>query len=304
MDESYKIPIGFFVFNRLDTTLEVFEEIRKAKPEKLYLISDGPRDNKPGEKEKVDQVRSFVESRIDWPCMVTKNYAPRNMGCKDRMASGITWLLGNEEMAIILEDDCKPTQEFFRYAEDMLNRYKDDEKIMLVSGSKLMADYTMNNSYTFSRYAMIWGWATWRRAWSKYDIDIKSWRKAKQTGSLKKYYTWLGYMKAAKDFDSVYNHQKDTWDHQWAYTVLENEGLDIIPSVNMIENLGFGREDATHTTDSTNQTFICGTLGFPLNHPDKVEWDEKYDRDFQSYEWGIHAVARKVVRRLKGMKKQ
>lgn len=303
MDELYKIPIGFFTFNRLDTASEVFEEIRKVKPEKLYLISDGARDNRPKEREKVDQIRNFIERKINWPCSVAKNYAPRNMGCKDRMASGITWLLDNEEMAVILEDDCKPTQEFFRYAEEMLNRYKDDERVMLVSGSKLMTDYTMNSSYTFSRYAMIWGWATWRRAWSKYDIDIKSWRRAKQMGSLKKYYTWLGYIKAAKDFDSVYNHQKDTWDYQWAYAVLENDGLDIIPSVNMIENLGFGREDATHTTDSTSQTFVCGTLGFPLKHPDKVEWDEKYDKDFQRYEWGILAVLKKAIRRLKKIKK-
>lgn len=298
MSKQYKTPIGFFIFNRLDTTSEVFEEIRKVRPEKLYLISDGARENKPGEKEKVEQVRAYVENRIDWPCTVTKNYAPRNMGCKNRMASGITWLLENEEMAVILEDDCKPTQEFFRYTEEVLSRYQDDEKVMMVSGSKLMADYTMDHSYTFSRYAMIWGWATWRRAWSKYDIDIKSWGMEKKKSSLKKYYTWLGYIKATRDFDSVYNHEMDTWDYQWTYTVLENEGLAIIPSVNMIENLGCGREDATHTTNSTNQNFTCGTMVFPLKHPDKVEWDAKYDKAFQQYAWGINAVVRKVISRL------
>lgn len=296
-DMRCKVPIGFFIFNRLDTTKKVFHSIKMAKPEKLYLISDGARDGRPGEEQKVKEVRAYVENEIDWPCIVKKDYAEKNMGCRDRMSSGITWLFEEEEMAIILEDDCKPTQDFFPYIADMLERYKDNEHVMMVSGSKLLSDYQMDASYTFSRYAMIWGWATWRRAWKKYDVNIESWREVKKSGMLKKHYTFFGYIKAMKDFDSVYQHQKDTWDHQWCYTILINNGVCIIPCVNMIENLGFGREDATHTKSDTKHVFSCKRLGFPLDHPAKVGPDEEYDRTYQRYEWGIKAVAEKVIRR-------
>ena len=298
MDKTLDVAVGFFTFNRLDTTIRVFEQIREAKPTRLYLISDGPRESKPQEEVKVQEVRNYIEEHIDWPCKVYKNYALKNMGCKNRMATGITWLLEKEEMAIILEDDVKPTQDFFLYAKEMLERYRDDERVMLVSGFKLIGDYPVDDSYTFSNHAMIWGWATWRRAWNHYDIDIKEWEENKKSKCLRKYYNFWGYIKASHDFDSVHSHAKDTWDFQWAYTVLKCGGLAVIPKVNLIENLGFGRADATHTTGNTNQDFTTYPLSFPLKGPSEVGANIGYDMAYLKNGWGTTAMVKKVIRRI------
>ena len=287
--------VGFFIFNRLDTTKEVFEQIRIAKPSRLYLISDGPRKTREGEAETVAEVRGYVESHIDWDCKVTKNYADSNMGCKKRMASGITWLLQNEEQAIILEDDCKPTQDFFRFMEEMLDKYKDDERVMMVSGYMLLKHVHIKDSYTFSEFATIWGWATWRRAWDHYDIRISDWEQVKKRGELKRKFTTLGYIKAVKDFDSVYYNRKDTWDIQWFYTLVKERGLNIVPAVNMVENLGFGREDATHTTGETDQDFTTHPMEFPLRHPETVALDEAYDRAYDRENWGLYVVLKRKI---------
>ena len=302
MEHKCNIPIGFFIFNRLDTAIEVFECIRKAKPEKLYLISDGPRIDRINEDEKVQEVRDYIERNIDWPCEVKKNYAEQNLGCRMRMASGITWLFENEEMAIVLEDNVKPTECFFEYMEEMLLKYKDDERIMLVSGFKIIGDYPIDESCTFSRHPMIWGWGTWRRAWNLYNIDIPDWKKLKRNGCLKKYFNFFGYIKASRDFDSVYYHKKDTWDFQWCYTVLKNDGLAIIPKFNLIENLGFGRADATHTTGNTNQDFTTHTIERPYIYPSKIEENVGYDEAYLKYGWGIKAIFRKVMNKLVGNK--
>ncbi|MBR1440574.1 MAG: hypothetical protein IJ589_05045 [Lachnospiraceae bacterium] len=302
MSVQYGVAIGFFTFNRLDTTSAVFEEIRKVKPERLYLISDGAREDRAGEKEKVEEVRTYIESHIDWPCQVKKNYADSNMGCKKRMASGISWLLENEEMAIIIEDDVKPSEDFFPYMEEILNRYKDDERVMLVSGFKLVTSYPVDESYTFSHFPMIWGWGTWRRAWAKYDIDIKEWETKKKDKSLRKRFNFWGYLKYSADFDSVFSHQKDTWDFQWAFTVLSNDGLAVIPGVNLIENLGFGRADATHTTGNTDQDFTTYPIPKPYKHPEKVEANSGYDKAYLKNGWGTAAICKKVLRRLKLIK--
>ena len=302
MEDQYKIPIGFFTFNRLDTTMQVFESIRAIKPAKLYLVSDGARASRPGEELKVQEVRQYLESHVDWPCEVKKNYAPQNMGCKKRMASGITWLLENEEMAIILEDDVKPSQDFFQFEKEMLEKYRDNERVMLVSGFKYLNQYPIKESYTFSNHSMIWGWGTWRRAWKYYDIDIKSWKKRKKDGSLRKYFNFWGYRVISRHFDSVYNHTRDTWDYQWSYTVYENEGLSIVPKVNMIENLGFNREDAAHTTGGTNLSFALSNMEFPLVHPQKIEANKDYDSKYLKTEWGTGAMIQKVLNRVFGKK--
>ena len=294
--------VGFFTFNRLDTTKEVFEQIRIAKPERLYLVSDGPRKNREGEAETVAKVREYVESHIDWECKVIKNYADANMGCKKRMSSGITWLLQNEKQAIILEDDCKPTQDFFRFMEEMLERYKDDERVMMVSGYMLLKHVHIKDSYTFSEFATIWGWATWRRAWEHYDVQISDWEELKKRGELKRKFTILGYIKAVKDFDSVYYNRKDAWGIQWFYTLVKERGLNVVPSVNMVENLGFGREDATHTKGGTDQDFTTYPMIFPLKHPTTVALDVDYDRAYERENWGFKVVVKKMIGKIFGNK--
>lgn len=294
-----KIPVGFFIFNRLDTTEKVFEEIRKYRPQKLYLISDAARVDLEGEDRKVEEVRAYIENNIDWPCEVYKNYADSNMGCRRRMASGITWLFEREEMAVILEDDCKPTQDFFLYMEELLHKYKDDGRVAMISGCKTVRNYPMDNSYTFSRFPAIWGWGTWRRAWDYYDIDIRNWPILKRTNYFRQFYNFYGYLKVKHNFESVYAHKYDTWDYQWTYAMLINKGLNIVPNVNMIKNLGFGREDATHTKEKTKESFFCESMIFPLQHPNDVEADEEYDKAYKNYNWGIRAIFSMLGRKIK-----
>lgn len=291
-------PIGFFTFNRLDTVKVTFESIKKIKPDKLYLVSDGPRSNVIGEKELVFSVRKYIEDNIDWNCEVYKNYSDSNLGCKKRMASGISWILENEEYAIFMEDDINPSNDFFPYMEELLIKYKNAEEIMCVSGFKNLTHYKTSNSYLFSKYAMIWGWGTWRRAWNKYDVDIIDWEENKRTNRFRKHYNFFGYKVLKRDFDSVYNHKKDTWDFQWQHTLLDNNGLCIIPSENLIENIGFNRIDATHTNSKTDQDFTYGKLSFPLKHPNNIDVDEKYDKLLLKKNWGILSIAKKVIKRI------
>ena len=148
--DTFKLttPVAFIIFNRPDTTRIVFEEIKKAKPEKLLIIADGPRNNKPGEKERCAETRAIVEN-IDWECEVLRNYSDKNMGCKNRVASGLNWVFENVEEAIILEDDCLPDQSFFRYCQELLEKYRDDKRIMLIAGDNMLFE---NNKQKYSYY--------------------------------------------------------------------------------------------------------------------------------------------------------
>lgn len=169
------IPIIFMIFNRPDTTKQAFETIRAAKPKKLLVVADGPRPGKPGEADKCAATRAIIEE-VDWDCEVHRNFSDMNLGCRQRVASGITWAFSLVDKAIILEDDCLPSQSFFRYCAELLDRYEHDDRVMMVSGNNHLFGHTdVAESYYFSRYPHCWGWATWRRAWMKYDLNMSQW---------------------------------------------------------------------------------------------------------------------------------
>lgn len=303
MEEQFhmKTAVAIIVFNRPDTTKEVFEEIRRAKPPKLYIISDAPREGREEEQKKVAETRAYIESHVDWECEVIKNYAEANMGCKKRVASGITWLFEYEEAAIILEDDCVPKQEFFRYAQEMLEKYKDDESVYMVSGTNDIPGYEIEGDYTFSHFASIWGWASWRRAWSKhYDINMAKWPKARDEKKLKTLFSNpLQYKLFVRDADKIHAGLVDTWDLQWVFAILDNNGVGITPKGNLIHNIGCGREDATHTKDNSREVAEYGELHFPLAFAKKIEIDKEYEKYYTKKFYGIkrivNAVKQKVV---------
>ena len=258
----------FLVFSRLDTTKQVFESIRKAKPPRLYIAADGPRENKDGEVEKVAQVRHFVTENVDWDCEVKTLFRETNLGCKNAVSSAITWFFENEEQGIILEDDCLPSQSFFWYCEELLEKYKNNKDIYLVSGdARGPESFGMMEDYTFCKYPLIWGWASWSRVWKDYDVDIKDWPIKKQQV--------LANVSANKRtqrfwqtiFNKMFNKEIDTWDYQFTYLLLKNKGKSIVPRVNMISNIGFGAE-ATHTVevdvDASNRKRF--DLDIPLTH--------------------------------------
>ncbi len=244
-------PILFIIFNRKDTTERVFDVIRKAKPEKLYISADGPRRDKLGEKERCDAVRAITES-IDWPCEVKRLYRDTNLGCKKAVAGAITWFFENEEQGIILEDDCLPDPTFFEFATLMLEQYANDNRIFHINGSnflteELKKDVGAHDSYYFSKNVHVWGWATWRHAWNFYDIEMN---RINERTTQQNILSQFKDIKIGKFWISLFKHirnkQINTWDAQWAYSVLKSNGVCITPSQNLIENIGFGSE-GTHT---------------------------------------------------------
>ncbi|MEI6553566.1 MAG: glycosyltransferase family 2 protein [bacterium] len=259
--------------------MRVFNEIRKIKPRKLYVVSDGPRENRPGEKEACIDAKKIIES-VDWECEVFKNYSEINLGCKKRVSSGIDWFFENEEEGIILEDDCLPNQSFFNFCEEMLDKYRDNEKIGMISGNNFQFGKIKNEySYYFSRYAHIWGWATWRRVWNKYDVDISSWPKIKETSGLKKVFNnYRDNLYWSSIFNDVYNNKIDTWDYQWSYTLFTNNYLSVMPSVNLVSNIGFGENGSTHTKRISKFSNIPTVeIPFPLKEPAEIVRDSISD---------------------------
>ncbi|OGU20204.1 MAG: hemolytic protein HlpA-like protein [Hydrogenophilales bacterium RIFOXYD1_FULL_62_11] len=268
-DFQLTTSVAFIIFNRPDTTERVFAEIAKAKPPKLLVIGDGARVNRPEEAEKVAAARAIIQ-RVDWECEVLTNFSEVNLGCKRRVSSGIDWVFEQVEEAIILEDDCLPDPSFFRFCQELLERYRHDQRIGLISGDNFQFGRRRNDdSYYFSKYVHIWGWASWRDRWANtYDVTIAKWPHIRDEGWVT---DMVGNAREAafwkKIFERVYRGEIDTWDYQWVFVNWVEGRTTILPAVNLISNIGFDA-NATHTTgDSELANLATHPLGFPLKHP-------------------------------------
>lgn len=302
-----KTAVAFFVYNRLDTTKIVFERIREIKPPRLYIICDAARPWKEGDKEKVDAVRDFLDHAVDWPCEVRKNYAEENMGCKNRVSSGISWVFEHEEAAIIIEDDVLLDISFFRFCQEMLEHYKDDPKVMMVGAHKKLEDYPTEHDYIFAADNYIWGWGTWRSTWEKYDVTLKNWPKNKENKLMYNVFKPEKAEYVTSELDLIYDGKLDTWDYQLMMCLAENDGLCVVPKVNLINNIGMNREDATHTK-GPGEEMHTGAYPFPIKFRDKVERDIDYDLAVQKKYFHTSAVKRivkkvvpkKLIKAIKG----
>jgi hypothetical protein len=238
---TYTTPILLLVFNRIETTRLVFEVIRTVKPQFLYIASDGPRWDRVGEKEKCAEVREFIRNNIDWQCNVKTLFRDENLGCGRAISSAIDWFFEHEEAGIILEDDCLPSNSFFYYCSELLKRYKNDDNIMIVSGFNELGEFSSNKAdYFFTKSAGIWGWATWKRAWKHYDFNIPGWGNSEiQTKCLKLLYCDSDRYEMKVNMDRLYNKDPhfSSWDYQWWFCRLVNEGLGIVPTKNLIKNM-------------------------------------------------------------------
>jgi hypothetical protein len=282
-------PILFLIFNRPDTTAQVFDAIRQARPSRLYVAADGARADKDGEAARCDEARR-VATQINWPCEVKTIFRDQNLGCGRAVSSAITWFFEHEEEGIILEDDCLPALEFFRFCEELLKRYKDDSRIMAICGSSYApTKVAPKQSYYFSYYADIWGWATWRRAWNLYDWNLAKWVEFKRScgGRLLGQMAPWRFQYWENCFDLAAKGEIDTWDYQWLFTVIESDGLACYPARNLISNLGY-RPDATHTKTEVGLGVLpapaslpLDSLDFPLTHPHKVGRTERQDRQIE-----------------------
>lgn len=249
--------------------MRILESIRNQRPAQLFIAADGPRHLKPGEDALCRETRDTVMNRIDWPCEVRTLFREQNMGCARAVSSAINWFFSQVEEGIILEDDCLPDPTFYDFCTTLLERYRNNDRVMHIGGSNYQAGIARGNaSYYYSRYAHIWGWATWRRAWQYYDFSLQRYRHS-STEDLPPQF--------ARELDAFFEEKVDTWDTQWFLTVLFNKGLSVTPNTNIIRNIGYGKE-ATHTRNEPNwfKKMVYGSIPH-ITHPAMLAPDSEAD---------------------------
>lgn len=277
--ENFSVPILFLIFNRLETTKLVFEEIKKIKPKQLFVASDGPRMQKEGEDHIVEQVRKWVLDNVDWDCEVKTLFRNDNLGCRIAVSSAISWFFEQVEEGIILEDDCLPNPTFFRFCRELLEKYRDDNRIMHISGNNFQDDIKRGQgSYYFSIYNHIWGWATWRRAWQKYDLNLDTYPEFLKSHKLNYFFPRrVDRLYWNQIFEKMKKGELDTWDFAWFYSCLFNDGLSCLPNINIVTNIGINHENATHPTLRNDMSLVSRELSFPLIHPEEVAFNKEAD---------------------------
>lgn len=273
-----KAPVLFLIFNRIDVTRVSFNAIKAARPPRMYIASDGARSHVVGEQRLVDDVRQFVLSNIDWNCDVKTLFRQDNLGCRRAVSEAIGWFFTQEERGIVLEDDCVATKTFFTFCDELLEKYATDQRVWHIGGTSALSPTLEGQSYYFSKYSHIWGWASWRRAWMHYDVDMAKYSRVEVedivsdvTSDRRIRQIWK------KNFDRAARKLVDTWDYQWYYCIWRNAGLSILPIINLVVNIGFA-PDATHTRDPNNPLarLQCGEIPIVL-HPERVARHKRLD---------------------------
>lgn len=273
------VPVLLLVFNRPDKTRQVLDQLRQVRPTGLFVAADGPRPGRADDAARCAETRKLVDE-IDWPCTVQTLFSESNLGCKRGVEAGISWFFSQVEAGIILEDDCVPAPDFFPFCAQLLERYRDADDVMMVSGTNLLGQWKPESqSYHFSHGYSIWGWATWRRAWAQYDPSLSAWREPAARATLREV---LGEDQAralAAQLDGVTAGRIDTWDFPWTMTMALRRAVNAVPSRNLVTNIGFD-SDATHTKNEWSQRAGLATheLTFPLRHPQSRAADRDFDR--------------------------
>lgn len=299
---QFNTPILFNVFNRLAESRKVFEVIKSLKPKYLFIKADGPRADKKGEKTVCDEVRSII-NKIDWECELHTLFFDYNLGCKMAMSRGIDWFFSQVDEGIILEDDCLPDLSFFTFCAELLEKYRDDKRIMMISGNNFQNGLKRGaGSYYFTKYAHIWGWATWKRAWQCYDREMSSWPEFRKQNIIQSVIAdvkvqtfWLN------TFQQVVDNKIDTWDYQWTYAMFCNNGLAIMPNQNLVSNIGFG-ENATHTLNEGDSLSSLATSGLErIDHPQFIYADSEADEYTAANIFRVKPVDSSVLSRVRAM---
>lgn len=303
-------PILVLAYRRPDLVREVMRAVADARPKQLFLACDGPHPERPGEEHLVAASQSAMEDAITWDCEVRTRYSEVNQGCRRGVESAISWFFEHVDEGIILEDDCIPHQDFFPYCAELLDRYRHDRRVMHISGDGSLAYPTKKPraTYVFSAEALVWGWATWRRAWEHYDSELELWEQSRNNPS--EIAAIFGRRPAARWWSQVLGSLllegiPDSWAYRWSFSVMANHGLCIIPMENLVSNVGF-RHDSTHTFDPLSRRANVASQGLlPLRHPDSIRVDSRLDHRFQRQLRGFspNPVARLAKRsRKKGLR--
>jgi hypothetical protein len=289
-------PVLLIIYKRDYTTQVVFDAIKKAKVPKLFIVANAPNPDKPDDKEKCDNTRKIV-NHIDWDCEVTTFFRDDHLTVGYSVSDSINWFFERNAEGIILEDDCVPHPDFFTFASEMLDRYRDNKKIISINGSNLGYNLSDSHSFTFSSFMNMWGWATWRDRALHIDYQLNEWKSIPNK-------TWWIYNHAKQQlFDTDINWYRlwrdkfnkvaadpgFTWDWQWVYHQLKRNQLSIVPAVNLISNIGFDA-DATHTIEAANPAaFIpIGSMPARLVYPSEIQPDFNYEERFVKWVWCYH----------------
>ena len=258
--------------------------LRQARPQVLLIAADGPQHDA-----RCQEVRDQMMKSIDWPCQVKTRFLEEQQGCRNAVSSALDWAFGLHDQLIILEDDCVPHPSFFAFCAAMLERFEEEPEVMQICGSNLTGMRPAGQSYYFSRFGPIWGWASWRRAWQAYDVEMKAWSSLRNSPQLRQLCPEpfeAGWRREV--LDAVHRGEVDTWDYQWAFAKLRCGGLNVVPAVNLVSNIGFGA-DATHTTNSSDPRADMPTyeLAAPWQHPPTITAWRDADRAYLTQVVGL-----------------
>jgi len=262
-------PVALLIFNRPEITRRLVEEVIRAQPPKVLVFGDGPRADHPKDAELIAAAKRVI-GQAPWECEVLTNYSDVNLGTKLRPATGLNWVFKMVEKAIFFEDDCLPHPSFFRFCNELLEKYEHDERVMMISGNNFMRGRKLTaDSYLFSHYAGIWGWATWRRAWRHYDVELRQWPALRETPFLHDVLSNEDEVAFWRQcFDRIVSGETQTWDHQWQFACWAQHALSIMPAVNLCTNVGFGPA-AQHYKEFDPRLAAVSVeeMQFPLRHP-------------------------------------
>jgi len=275
-NKQFSTPILLLAFKRPETTKLVFEKIRQVKPKELFIVIDGPRNKE--EENLVNEVKKII--KVDWKCKVHRLYRKKNLGLRWGIPNAIDWFFKNAEEGIILEDDCVPSKSFFRFCAELLEKYRDDGRIMHISGSNEYKELNLEEFYFFSQIPFIWGWATWRRAWKKYDGDIKDYPKIKRKNFRQMCPNPLARICFRRDFNLISFKNFNTWDYQWVFSLNYSSGLSIVPTKNLIQNIGMERGSTNMKESDKLRSIPSKKIQFPLIHPTKFLINKEFDNLF------------------------
>lgn len=295
-------PILLIAWRRPDTLRQVINAIRPAAPTRVFVACDGPNRDRPGEDEKVAATRAVIENEINWPCQLEHYYSDVNQGCRLGVSRAITWFFEHVEEGIILEDDCLPHPDFLRFCQESLCLYRDDTRIWQICGTKSIEQFVCKDgeSHFFSRYGPIWGWATWRRAWNSYDSTLRNWPQMRLKADLV-YSDKYELRRKLRIGDRLYAGLIDTWDYQWGMIKAFNGGLNIVPPVNLVQNIGLGPE-ATHTKDSDVKIPVIdceSRIAFPMSAASFVLASHAYDELYCRKHFDPKSVLRRLLNRIR-----
>lgn len=283
-------PILILIFNRPDKTELLIKHLSVVKPQKLYIAADGPRTK--AEHKLTEKTRKVIEDHINWDCQIQKLYRSENLGLRIAVSSAIDWFFESEQAGVILEDDCLPDPSFFQFCSELLAKYEDNKRIMHISALNSFPNQSNPNGYYFSIYPKSWGWATWKRAWVKYDDSIEKYQVATKSDKWKQMFqTSLGmtFWKLIIEKMSFKNSKmrSTSWAYFWTLSIRYHDGLCINPYVNTIKNIGFDL-DATNTSESGNfsdymRNMPVESIQFPLIHPTNFQSNKEDDDKFLKF---------------------